>query len=86
MPSNSVTVPSQGRSKLIVHEGLGGARLIETLALNGSVDDLLGQVERQEIGNHRDCDDQQDPELLTARMGPDIAGETFFHGRVQLTE
>jgi hypothetical protein len=56
------------------HEGLGGARLLEAFALDRSVDDLFGQVERHEIRDHRQSDDEQDPQLVGPGMLPDVAG------------
>ncbi len=62
-----------------VEKPLRRARLLEALALDRPVDDLLRQVEGHEIGDHRDGDDQQNPELLLARVGPDVPGESIFH-------
>ncbi len=42
-------------------EGLGCTRRFESLALDRSVDDLLGQIEGHEIRDHRHSDDEDDP-------------------------
>ena len=62
-----------------MHEGLRGVRPLETLALNRSVDDLLGQVEGQKVGDHGSEDHQQNPDLLQAGILPDVTREAFFH-------
>ena len=73
-PGEQVHVAEPRQVEAQAHEGLGGARLLETLALDRAVDDLLGQVERHEVGDHRHGDDEQDPQLLAPGMLPDIAG------------
>ncbi len=73
-------IPDPWQIETDVHEQLRGAWRLEAGALDRAVDDLLGQVEGQEVGNHRDGYDQQNPELLSAGVGPDVAGEAFFHG------
>ncbi len=57
------------------HEWLRGPRRLEPFALDRAVDDLLRQVERHEIRDHRQGDDEDDPELLPPGMGPDVAGK-----------
>ena len=47
---------------------------LEAVALDRSVDDQFRQVERHEIRDHRQSDDEQDPELLAPGMRPDVAG------------
>src|SRR5437870_2783203 len=65
--------PKGSTSSLII------VAISEAFTLNRPVDDLLGQIERQEIGRHRHEDDQQYPNLLLARMRPDIFGEILIH-------
>ena len=65
-------------------EGLGRAGRLEPFALNRAVDDLLRQVERHEVGDHRQGDDHQDPYLLAPGVGPDVAREALFHERPRL--
>ena len=61
------------------HEELGVAGLLESGPLDRAVDDLLGQVEGQIVGDHGQGDDQQDEELLRPGMDPNVPGEAFFH-------
>ena len=60
-------------------EGLLCVRRVEPIALDRPVDDLLGQIERHVVGRHRQEDDEQYPDLLPARMCPDIFGEILIH-------
>ncbi|ENN85040.1 hypothetical protein RHSP_57614 [Rhizobium freirei PRF 81] len=55
-----------------MHERLCVARMLETLALDRPVDDLLRQVEGQEIRDHRSRNDQQDPNLLQPGVRPNV--------------
>ncbi len=61
------------------HEGLRGAGPGEALALQGTVHDLLGQVECQVVGDHRDDDDEHHRELFAARVHPDVTKDVRFH-------
>ncbi len=72
-------MPDQRNVEGDVHEGLRGVRILEAITLDRPVDDLLRQIEGQEVGDHRDGNDSQDPKLLQPRVRPDIAGEAFFH-------
>lgn len=62
-----------------MHEKLRRIRPFETVPLNWAVDDLLGQIEGEEIGDHRQGHDQQNEKLLPPRVRPDITRKALFH-------
>ncbi len=52
--------------------------VVEPDTLNGTVDDLFRQIEGQEIRDHRNGHDKQNPYLLQPRVRPDITSLDFF--------
>ena len=66
--------PPERQIESQLHVCLRGARRREALALNRAVDDELGQIEREKIGIHGGKNDNQNPDLLIARVPPDVAG------------
>ena len=65
-------MPDQRQVESDMHEGLRIAGMFEALALNRPVDDLLWQIERQEVRDHRGRDNQQYPDLLQPGVRPNI--------------
>jgi hypothetical protein len=75
MPLISTNSPPPNDAK----SGFGVGGRGEALALDGAVDDLLGQVERQEVERQGRNDDDQQPYLIALGVLPSVAENILFH-------